>query len=253
MQRLTGLNLVPRRGAMEEDVNPCTRNSIKLYKETLSLGDPLSSDELEIFKAQFATLLAGPGSEERKVQLDRIAAYVIGLRAIKHELGDIAFTGLNPEDTELGFGHIRPVFLKANAPAAPGTSRTTWSQAYLGTGYIDWIFDGAATAMTEGDSVGLIITHVMSLVTPTPFTAEIRFTAGRTGVMIPVDVRALRVADNINGVAIVPVPTIVSKPKATLYAESRPDLAGTDELAVRGLVVGLGRALRAESPAYPQV
>jgi len=253
VQRLTGLNLVPRRGAMEEDINPCTRKSIKLYKETLSLGDPLTSDELEVFKTQFATLLAGPGSEERKIQLDRIAAYVIGLRAIKYELGGVAFTGLNPEDTELGFGHIRPVFLKANAVAAPGTSRTTWSQTYVGTGYIDWIFDGAGTAMTEGDSVGLIITHLMSLVTPTPFTAEIRFTAGRTGVMIPVDVRALRVADNVNGVAVVPVPTIISKPKATLYAEARCDVVGTDHLAVRGLVVGLGRALRAVSPAYPQV
>lgn len=253
MQRLMNLNLVPRKGAMEPDVNPCTRASIKLYKEVLNLGDPLTGDELEIFKAQFKTLLAGPGSEERRIQLDRIAAYVTGLRAIKHELGNMAFAGLNPEDTELGFGHIRPVFLKANAPAAILlTSRTTWAEAYVGTAYIDWIMDGTAAAMTLGDSFGLIITHVMSLVTPLPFTAEIRFTAGRTGVMIPVDVRALAVADNINGVAIVPVPTIIAKPKSTLYGEARPDtVPGTDELCIRGLVVGLGRALRAISPVYP--
>jgi len=254
MQRLTGLNLVPRRGSMEDDINPCTRKSVKLYKETLSLGDPLSSDELQIFKAQFATLLAGPGSEERKIQLDRMPAYIIGLRSIKYELGNVAFTGMNPEDTELGFGHIRPVFLKANTPgAAPGTGRATWSQAYVGTGFTDYIMDAANTAMTLGNSVGLIITHVMSLRTPTPFTAEMKWVAGRTGVMIPIDVRALRIGDNVNGVAVIPIPTIISKPKSTLYCQTRCDILGTDHLAVRGLVVGLGRAVKAESPTYPQV
>lgn len=254
MQRLKGLNLIPRPGRMEPDVNPCTRKDIKLYKETLTLGPPLGADELEIFKAQFATLLAGPGSEERRVQLDRIQAYVVGLRCIKYELGNMAFTGMNPEDTELGFGHIRPVFLKANAPgAAAGTSRATWSQAYAGTGFIDYVMDATGTPMTLGNSVGLIITHVMSLRTPTPFTAEMSWTAGRTGVMIPIDVRALRIGDNVNGVAVIPIPTIISKPKSTLYCQTRCDILGTDHLAVRGLVVGLGRAVKAVSPTYPQV
>ena len=251
MQRLTGLNLIPRVGRMEPDINPCTRKDIKLYKETLTLGPPLSADELEIFKAQFATLLAGPGSEERRVQLDRIQAYVVGLRCIKYELGNMAFTGMNPEDTELGFGHIRPVFLQANVPAAAAVSRATWSEAYAGTAFIDYIMNGAGVAQTLGDSFGLIITHVMSLRTPTPFTAEMSWTAGRTGVMIPIDVRALRIGDNVNGVAVIPIPTIVSKPKSTLYCQTRCDILGTDHLAVRGLVVGLGRAVKAVSPTYP--
>jgi len=236
---------------MEPDLNPCTRKSIKLYKETLTLGPPLSADELEIFKAQFKTLLAGPGSEERKIQLDRVESYVAGLRCIKYELGGMAFTGMNPEDTEVGFGHIRPVFLQANAIAAAATSRTTWSQAYAGTAFIDYVFNGAGLAQTLGDSFGLIITHVMSLRTPTPFTAEMSWTAGRTGVMIPIDVRALRIGDNVNGVAVIPIPTIISKPKSTLYCQARCDILGTDHLAVRGLVVGLGRAVKAVSPNYP--
>jgi len=255
MQRLKGLNLIPKPGRMEPDVNPCTRKDIKLYKETLTLGPPLSADELEIFKAQFATLLAGPGSEERKIQLDRIKTYIVGLRCIKYELGNMAFTGLNPEDTELGFGHIRPAFLKANVVATPADSRVTWSQVYVGTGLTDYIFDGPTLPMTLGNSVGLVITHVMSLRTPTPFTAEMSWTAGRTGIMIPIDVRALRIGDNVNGVAVIPIPTIVSKPKSSLYCQTRCDILGTDHLATRGLVVGLGRALKALGGVggYPQV
>lgn len=253
MQRLTGLNLTPRKGRMEPDVNPCTRADIKLYKETLTLGPPLTSDELNIFKTQFATLLAGPGSEERRIQLDRIGAYVMGLRCIKYELGNMAFAGLNPEDTELGFGLIRPVFLQANVPAAAAVSRTTWAQVYIANALIDYIMNGAGGAQRIGESFGLVITHVMSLVTPTPQTVEMSFTAGRTGVMIPFDVRALRVADNVNGVAVVPIPTIISKPKSDLYCQTRCDVVGTDHIAVRGLVVGLGRALNARSPVYPQL
>ena len=255
MQRLTGLNLTPRKGRIEPDINPCTRADVKLYKETFTLGPPLSADELEVFKAQFATLLAGPGSEERRIQLDRIPAYVMGLRSIKYELGGMAFTGMMPEDTELGFGHIRPAFLKANAAATPANSRVTWSEVYVGTAFTDYIFDGAGLPMTQGNSVGLIITHVMSLRTPTPFTAEMSWTVGRTGVMIPIDVRALRIGDNVNGVAVIPIPTIISKPKSTLYCQTRCDILGTDHLAVRGLVVGLGRATKALGGVggYPQV
>ncbi len=247
MQRLMGLDLVPHIGRGGVDINPCTMKSVKLYKETLSLGDPLTEDELALFKDQFATLLAGPGSEERKIQLDRIRTYVVGLRAIKHELGDIAFTGLNPEDTELGFGHITPVFVLENSTTV---APLTWSKALTSTESA-WLYSTGTTGFTLGNSFGLIITHLMGLVTPVPFMAEARFTAGRAGVMIPIDVRALRVADNVNGVAVIPVPTIIAKPKSTLYAEARSDVTGTDEIALRGLAVGLGRALKAQGASYP--
>ncbi|GAI05071.1 unnamed protein product [marine sediment metagenome] len=252
MQRLTGLNLVPKPGRMEPDINPCTRKDIKLYKETLTLGDPLTADELEIFKAQFKTLLAGPGSEERRIQLDRINAYVTGLRCIKYELGNMAFTGMNPEDTELGFGHIRPVFTYDPLLAA-ATCRILWTQPVT-TAYADYVADSAAggTPQVLGNSFGLIITHVMSLLTPTPFITEMQFTAGRTGILIPIDTRALVIADNVNGVAMLPVPTVICKPKSTLRIKVRGNYAKTAELALRGLVVGLGRAIKATT-TYPAV
>lgn len=250
MQRLKGLNLIPRRGRIEPDINPCTRKDIVLYKETFKLGDPLNADELEIFKAQFATLLAGPGSEERRIQLDRIPAYVLGLRAIKQELNAVAFTGMNPEDTELGFGHIRPIFIQDPAGAA-GTGRTIWTQAVT-TAYADFVADNGGVAQKLGNSFGLIITHVMSVITPRPWIAEMKFTTGRTGILIPIDTRALVIADNVNGVAMVPVPTVIAKPKSTFKVEVRGDDTKTAELVLRGLLVGLGSAVKATT-AYPTV
>ena len=55
----------------------------KLYRGAFELGDALDDDELKMFKAQFATLLAAPESEERTLMLDRLEAYVIALRASK--------------------------------------------------------------------------------------------------------------------------------------------------------------------------
>ncbi|MBA7711394.1 hypothetical protein ES703_120355 [subsurface metagenome] len=127
MQRLLRLNLTPRVDpATGRDNNPCTMPEATLYRETLTLG-PLDADELEVFKAQFGALLAAPSSDERKLQLDRLSAYVIALRTIKHELNGIKFRGLNPEDTELGFGFIRPQFTSAAGTAAAPTYKRNWS------------------------------------------------------------------------------------------------------------------------------
>lgn len=222
------------------DVNPVTRKEAKLYKETLSLA-PLDGEELGIFKAQFVTLLAAPGSEERKIMLDRISQFVIGLRAIKYELKAPKFKGLNPEDTELGFGHIRPVFTKVG-----GTVKGNWEITLTTSAtYQAWLGDSLTAGYTMGDSFGMVISHLKSLVTPSPFMAECSFELGRTGILIPVDVRALRLGDTENGVAIVPLPTMIPKPKSTFLATARADVAGTDEVVLGGLVVGLGRALKA--------
>jgi len=244
MQRLRNLNLIPT-GAPEIDKNPCTMPEATLYKETLMLG-PLDGDELAIFKAQFGALLAAPGSEERKLMLDRLSTYVIALRAIKHELKDIKFRGLNPEDTELGFGHIRPVFTKVG-----GTVKGNWQIALTTNAtYQAWLGESLTAGYAMADNFGLVITHLKSLVTPAPFMAEVAFEVGRTGILIPVDVRGLRVGDTENGVSIVPIPTLILKPEATFLATARADVAGTDEIVLGGLVIGLGKALK-QTTTFP--
>jgi len=245
MQRLRNLNLTPTSDDPKLDVNPCTRPQVTLYKETMTLG-PLDAEELEVFKAQFGGLLAAPSSDERKLMLDRLSVYVIGLRAIKHELNDIKFRGINPEDTELGFSFIRPMFTIAGVVAVPRTYRTNWLQA-LTPVWADWLWEGAGAAFTLGNSFGLVITHLKSLVTPAPFMTECRFQVGRTGVLIPFDVRMLAVADTENMTSIVPIPSMILKPSSTLYARARSDVNGTDNVPLGGLAIGLGRVLRHET------
>lgn len=241
--KVEALSLRPTAERPEDDRNPATMPEASLYKEAFTLS-PLDAEELAIFKAQFITLLATPGSEERKLMIDRLSAYVIAIRAIKHELNGIKFRGLNPEDTELGFGHIRPQFMRANA-----AYRTTWSQA-LTTSWADWLYETAGNAFTVGKDFGLCITHLKSLVTPEPFMSEARFETGRTGILIPVDTRGLRVGDTENGVSIIPIPTVIAKPKSSLYGRARSDASGTDEVTVSGLVVGLGRVLKEETATW---
>ena len=224
-----------------------TIDSVWVSGEEYQLGKPLTADEMTTFKEQLATLLAGPGSEERKVQLDRLDTYVVGVRAILQALNRPTFTGINAGDTEGGFSHIRPVFTIMGGGA--GVAPLTWSFA-LTSAYTPWLFSAGTTPYTLGNSFGLIITHLMSLVTPTPFMAEIQVKTSRTD-RLPIDVRAVRIADNENGVSIVPIPTIIAIPKSTLYIRARSDVAGSDEIAIRGLAVGLGRALKAEGTAYP--
>jgi hypothetical protein len=219
-----------------------TMTEFRLYGETYKLA-PLDEEELGIFKAQFITLLAAPGSSERKVMVDRVSTYILGIRAIKQALNSPKFRGLNPSDTELGFGLIRPQFTRANA-----AYRTTWSQA-LSTTWADWLFETAGNPFSVGKDFGLIITHLKSLTTPEPYMAEARFEVGRS-VLIPVDTRNLRMADTENNVAVAAIPTVLALPKTSLYARARADATGTDEVPLGGLVVGLGRVLKEETPTW---
>lgn len=244
---INDLDLVPRIGRLGVDVNPCTRLEIVASGENFELGKPFTGDELAIWKDQFATLMAGPGSEERKIQLDRLEAYVAGTRAILQALNRPSFKGINAGDTEGGFSNIRPVFTIMGGGA--GVAPLTWSVALTST-FAAWLYVSGTTGFTLGDSFGLVITHLMSLTTPTPFMAEIQVKTSRND-RLPVDVRAVRIADTLNGVAIIPIQTIIALPKSTLYVRARSDVTGTDEMAVRGLVVGLGRALKAEGASYP--
>lgn len=244
MQRLQKLNTSPYLVA-GMDVNPVTRDEIILYGETYKLGPALDQDELDIFKAQFAVLLAAPGSDERRLMLDRLDVYVMGLRAVKHALNDVKFAGINPEDTEIGFGLLRPQFLRANS-----AYKTTWSITMVAATWTDWLYETAGNAFSVGKDFGFVATHLKSFTTPDPFASEVKFEVGRRGILIPNDVRNLRLADTENNVALFPIPSMIAIPKSSFYGRSKSDVGGTDELGVGGLVIGLGRVLKEESATW---
>lgn len=227
-----------------------TRPDVTAYGEKFTCA-PLTSEELALFKAQFADLMSMVGSDERKIMLARIEQYVIGLRAIKASLNNVLFTGVNAGDTEIGMGLIRPQFTKNNTPAASAVLyRANWTQALVANTWTDWIMDGAGLAMTLGKDYGWVVTHIKSLTSPMPFFSEVRFVVGRTGVLLPADVRALQLSDTENNIPIIPLPTMYSIPKASFYARAKADFAGTDNIPLGGLIFGLGRALKEEVPTW---
>ncbi|MFA6358889.1 MAG: hypothetical protein WCY09_09565 [Candidatus Omnitrophota bacterium] len=226
-----------------------TRVDMVAYGEKFTLA-PLTQDELELFKAQFADLMSMVGSDERKIMLARVEQYILGLRAIKSSLNGTLFTGVNAGDTELGMSLIRPQFTRNNAIANLAAYRANWNQTLVANTWTDWIFDGAGQPMLLGRDFGWVVTHLKSLTAPVPFFSEIRFVVGRTGIMLPADVRALQMADTENNVSIIPLPTMYSIPKASFYARAKADSGGIDNVPLGGILFGLGRALREEIPTW---
>lgn len=236
MERLRNLSL------MDFPDNPCTMKEYTLYGETFTL-DPIDAAELETFKAQFGAILSMPGSEERRLMLDRLHVYVVAMRAIKHELNGIKFAGLNAGDTELGMGIIRPQFTRAAA-----AYKTTWSVA-ITTSWADWLYETAGNGYAVGKDFGLVVTHLKSLITPESYLAEARFKLSRIE-LLPHDTRMIKVGDNENSIAVVAIPSMILKPKATFYARLKGDTAGTDHIALGGLIYGLGRAIKEETATW---
>ena len=245
------LNFVPRRNAVGRDVNPVTASEVILYGNKFALG-PLDPDELIVFQAQFADLMSMVGSDERKIMLARVEQYVFGLRAIKQKLGNQKFAGVNAGDNEVGMSLIRPQFTKNNTPAAaPLIMRTNWLQVLPAAGvWADWFMDAALTPYQLGKDFGMVVTHLKSLTTPAPFMTEARFVIGRSGILLPVDTRNLRLADTENNVPIIPIPTMILTPNETLYGRARSDVAGTDNVPLGGLLFGLGSVLQQEVPTW---
>ena len=74
------------------------------------------------------------------------------------------------------------------------------------------------------------------------------FLIGRVD-LIPEEVADILLGDNVNGVSVFPIPTKIVLPEDELRL-NLTGLAGTEFLKLGGLVVGLGRLLKAETPAW---
>ena len=228
-----------------------SQKEVNLYGEKYVLAD-LNATELALFIAQFGELMSMIGSDERKIMLNRTDQYLIALRAIKQALGGVAFDGINAGDTAIGMSLIRPQFMQSNAIAGfgVGNCRLNWTLNLAAANtWQDWIFNGAGTAMTAGQTFGFVVTHLKDL-SLIPAVTEVRFNVGRS-VLMPNDVRALLAADTENNVALIPLQTMMVIPKASFYARARGDLVfGNDNIGFGGLLFGLGRNLKEEIPTW---
>jgi len=206
--------------------------------------DALDNDELELFNAQFNELVGTTDSILRRILEPRALTIANGLRAIKNEMNSPMFRGINPSDGELGWSFIRPEFVKAN-----NVIINDWNVTLTGMATWDrWLDATATTGFVLSEEHGLIITHLTSEVTPSPFARGVHFKVGRAD-LIPYDISDIILGDNENNVSHYPIPTMVVKPEAELLS-TITGVVGTEYLKLGGFVVGLGRRLKAETPAW---
>jgi hypothetical protein len=220
-----------------------TKKELSLYDQTFSLAE-LDTEEQEILEDNFNKLLGTTDSAVRKIFEERVDTIVAGIMAIKEKLDRRKFRGMNPGDAEIGFGFIRPEFVKYNNSVI-----NDWNKTLTGMGTWDrWLDKDSSTGFTLSEDHGLIITHLVSQVTPEPFVRAVHFWIGRVE-LIPEDVSDIILGDNENGVAIYPIPTKIYLPEDEFRAKITGH-AGTEYLKLGGLVVGLGRLIKAETPSW---
>ena len=209
----------------------------------------LDAEEQAILEDNFNKLLSTTDSQVRKIFEERADSIVAGIMAIKEKLNGRKFRGMNPGDAEIGFGFIRPVHVKTGGVAA-GNRRLNWLVNFgvIGTwvAYLDGL--NAATPFPLSEDHGLIITHLVSQTTPVPFVRAVHFQIGRVN-LIPEDVSDILIGDNDNGVPIFPIPTKIVLPEDQLLVTANGEV-GAEHLKLGGLVVGLGRLLNPEVPAW---
>lgn len=220
-----------------------TLKEVVLYGTKFSLAD-LSDEEQEIFDTQFSTLIGTDTSVEREIFEDRRPTILNGIRAIKYALEKPAFKGLNPADSELGFGFIRPTHVKVS-----GTQLTVWGTSVT-TSWADWLGSASsAVGFAISANVGIILIGMKSMTSPQPFLSEVNVKIGRTQ-LVPVCVRSLQLGDNKNNAALLPLPTVYGLPREEFLIRIRGDIAGTDYIIPLGFTVGLGRFLKSETATF---
>jgi len=221
-----------------------TKSEINLYGSKYTLAS-LDAEEQAIFEDNFNKLLATSDSEVRRILEERADTIVAGIMAIKEKLQRRKFRGLNPADMEIGMSFIRPEFVKDT-----NVIINDWDITLTGMGTWDvWLSNAADTGgFLMSEDHGLIITHLVSQISPAPLIRAAHFQIGRVD-LIPEEVSDIVLGDNPNQVAVYPVPTKIILPEDEFMLSVTGE-AGTEYLKLGGLVVGLGRLLKAETPAW---
>jgi len=156
--RVVGLSSLPKK-------------EITLYGSKLTMAS-LDAEEQAVLEDNFNKLLATTDSQVRRIFEERADTILAGIMAIKEKLNRRKFRGMNPADMEIGFGFIRPEFVKDTDVIA-----NDWNIALTGMGTWDvWLSAaGDASGFVLDEDFGLIITHLVSQVTPEPFVRGVHF------------------------------------------------------------------------------
>jgi len=219
------------------------------YGQKFSLAS-LDAEEQAILEDNWNKLLSTTDSQVRRIFEERADTIVAGIMAIKEKLNRRKFRGMNPGDAEIGFGFIRPGHVKTGSNAVGVGMRVNWRVAFGAIGTWVRYLDGLniTTPFNLSEDHGLIITHLVSQVSPTPFVRDVHFQIGRVD-LIPEEVADILIGDNMNQVAVFPIPTKIVLPEDELLVTANGEV-GNEDLKLGGLVVGLGRLLKREVPTW---
>jgi hypothetical protein len=218
-------------------------DTFELYGKKYELA-PLDAIEMAYFDSQLQTLFGTVDSIERQLIMERRELILLAVRAVKQSISSHpTFRGIYAGDTELGFSPIRPVHTKRGDGV--GAMRDTWDHAVSAETWADWLASSTAnTGYLLDKRMGQIILYLKSYVSPTPFASEVQFSIGRTK-FLPYDFRSIRLGDNKHNVSLYPLPTMFVMPSTDeLFADLFADVAGTENLALGGLSIGLGAFLK---------
>lgn len=221
-----------------------TKREINLYGQKYTMA-ALDADEQAVLEDNYNKLLGTADSQIRRILEERADTIVAGIMAIKEKLDSRKFRGMNPGDMEIGFGFIRPEFVKDT-----NTIINDWNVTLTGMGTWDTWLSGAGDTggFQLSEDHGLIITHLVSQVSPVPFVRSVHFKIGRID-LIPEEVSDIILGDNTNQISVFPIPTKIVLPEDE-FMLTLTGHAGTEYLKLGGLVVGLGRLLKAETPSW---
>lgn len=218
--------------------------------------EELDTEEEEIFKTQFEGLFGTADSVVRAMFRDRKDFIEIGIMAIKAAMsGNPAFTGIYPNDNEIGMAPIRPMHIGATDTSPEG--KTSWSetittantrQSWIGYSTSDmFTVGGYADDKTAGWG-GLILLGVGSL-SLTSVVNEIKFWNNREE-RVPVSVEDMLLGDNTNQVKVYPIPTEIYLPKSGIFAQLNGVTTGaTEYFKLYGLCIGIGKLLKRQTYA----
>jgi hypothetical protein len=217
--------------------------TLVLYDRTYNLA-ALDNTEMAYFNSAFSTILGTHDSVERQILMDRQSVILAAVQAVKAAVtpANPNFRGLEPGDMELGMAEIRPVHTKVGGGAM---SPQIWDFVISAQTWTDWLVSTtSAVGYTLDKRMGQVFLYMKNYDTPVPLCSEAWFKIGRTQLM-PVDLRNIQMLDNINNVALFPLPTMLVLPSVDqLYAQLWSDVGGTTRTALGGLTIGLGAFLK---------
>lgn len=236
-------------------------SQVEIYGQKLTCAT-MSDEEDRYFDTHFEGLFGTSDSVLRRILSERKDTIYQGVRAIKYALENPFFRGAVPADAEIGFSLIRPGHVKGwnRAWGARNTLQDStgigWRMQYASAMiWRDWLASAAGVGFLLTQWHGLIITHLSSHNSPTPFTVGVVFNVSRS-LSVPFDLHHLLIGDNVNGVSYFPVPTQIALPRGevlvrTVSGYQHIVVGGTgaviDSLQLGGVTVATGQFLKQET------